>query len=80
MNYYPILYKADVFDEDYENNERTDYGLIMCGTYSAAAHELEEYYGHELLEMDLFMVEEGPLILNKEMYEQIKKGDYLNDL
>lgn len=80
MNYYPYLYKVTVFDSAYDENERFDYGVIMCSTYSAAAHEIEAYYGNELIEMNLYAVEEGPLTLNKEMYEQIKKGDYLNDL
>lgn len=69
---YPILFRVGVWDEE----ERNDYGVIMAPSYTDAAKELETMYEGELLEMELFMCEEGPLYINKELYDCLKHETY----
>lgn len=64
---YPILFKAEVWDDE----NRYEYGATMADSYSDAAHQLEIYYGSDLISLKLFMCEEGPLLFDKETYKKI---------
>lgn len=64
---YPVLFKVEVWDDA----DRYDYGAVMAEGYGDAAHQLEEYYGAELVSLSLFMCEAGPLFFDKETYDKI---------
>jgi hypothetical protein len=69
---YPILFRADVWDEEI----RHDYGVIMATGYIDGMEQIEKYYGYDLCGVELFMCEEGPLMIDEELYNQIKTKTY----
>ena len=69
---YPILFRADVGDEEIPH----DYGVIMASNYADAMAQIETYYGNDLCGVELFMCEEGPLFIDEEIYDKIKHKAY----
>lgn len=69
---YPILFRADVWDE----KPYHEYGVIMASCYANGMAQIEDYYGNDLCGIELFMCEEGPLMINEELYNKIKTESY----
>ena len=69
---YPILFRADVWDEEIQH----DYGVIMASNCADTMAQIETYYGNELCGVELFMCEEGPLFIDGELYNKIKHETY----
>ena len=69
---YPILFRADVWDE----KVRQYYGVTMASNYADAMAQIEAYYGNDLCGVELFMCEEGPLFIDEELYNKIKHETY----
>lgn len=69
---YPILFRADVWDEESYH----EYGVIMATSYADGMAQIENYYGNDLCGVELFMCEEGPLMINEELYNKIKDEAY----
>ena len=69
---YPILFRADVWDEEIHH----DHGVIMTSNYADAMAQIETYYGNDLCGVELFMCEEGPLFIDEELYNKIKHETY----
>lgn len=69
---YPVLFRVDVWDDE----ARRDYGVTMASSYADAMAQIETYYGNELCGVELFMCEEGPLFIDEEFYNKIKRETY----
>lgn len=69
---YPILFRVDVWDEE----TRHDYGVIMATSYADGMEQIETYYGNDLCGVELFMCEEGPLMIDEEFYNKVKNESY----
>ena len=69
---YPILFRADAWDEEI----RHDYGIIMASSYADGMAQIETYYGNDLCGIEMFMCEEGPLMVTEKFYNEIKNRTY----
>ena len=69
---YPILYKASFWDEEI----CVEHGVIMASSYADGMARIETYYGNDLCAIEMFMCEEGPLIIDEEFYNKIKHETY----
>lgn len=69
---YPILYKASFWDEEI----RVEHGIIMANCYADGMAQIETYYGNDLYAIEMFMCEEGPLMITEEFYNEVKDKTY----
>jgi len=66
--------RVDWYDSD-EHEERTEYVVIQAKDYYDAVDELEEYYGDDIITMEITLIEPGPLLIGKELADKIICGD-----
>ena len=69
---YPILYKASFWDEEICH----EHGVIMASCYADGMAQIETYYGNDLCGIEMFMCEEGPLMITERFYNEIKNRTY----
>lgn len=69
---YPILYKASLWDDEI----CVEHGIIMAPSYADGMTQIEKYYGNDLCAIEMFMCEEGPLMITEEFYNEIKNKVY----
>lgn len=67
----PYIYKATVW-WGAEVGRKFDCGIVMAENYVDAMTQIKSYYGDDLLGLEIFEMEEGPLIFNEEIYEKLK--------
>lgn len=69
---YPILYKVSCWDEEIW----VEHGVIMASSYADGMAQIEAYYGNDLCAIEMFICEEGPLMVTEEFYNEIKNKTY----
>lgn len=67
----PYIYKATIW-WDTEVGKRLDCGAVIAENYIDAMAQIKGYYGDDLLGLEVFEMEEGPLIFSEEIYERLK--------
>ena len=79
MENFVALAKVDWYDEceeDAAQRTRTDYiVLTSIASFSKAIEEIEEYYGQDLIKVELELIEGPFLIVDKDVYERIAKEE-----
>ena len=66
--------RVDWYNSD-EHEECTEYSVIQAEDYHAAVDELEEYYGEDIITMEVTLIEAGPLMIGKELADKIICGE-----
>lgn len=59
----------------FEEKNLDDYGAIYAPTFADAAKQIEQHYGDDLIEVRLYPLEEGLLLMPQTAYVAIKEYD-----
>lgn len=55
---YPVEYIVTIWD-DLTNKEEVVKGITFAKNYTEAMSKIEDYYGNEIIDIKMFMLEEG---------------------
>lgn len=70
---YPIEYKVTVWIEEEEKN-KIYYGITFGENYTEAMAKIEDYYGKEIIDVKLFMNEEGEVFEFENLIDEAWHG------
>lgn len=68
-----IIYRAEFL---FDNEAAQEFGIVFADSYSSASKYLEEYYADDLMGLELYMLDCGPLIINEDLFNKFKSGNF----